>query len=273
MRRNRAWERIVAASESLSDATVDQAEVARFARLAAEWWDPHGRMGMLHRFNPVRLAFIKAAACGHFDRDERRLDALAGLRILDIGCGGGILCEPLTRLGAAVVGADPALSNIKAAKLHAAEQELAIDYRATTVEALAGAGERFDVVLAMEVVEHVADLALFVRLCAEMVTSGGLMVVATINRTLKSFALAIVGAEYVLRWLPRGTHQWSKFVTPEELIDALERHGMMLLDETGVIYDLISDRWRLSSDMDVNYMVTAEKPLATNSSSKTNRNT
>ena len=251
----------MAGSETFSDSTVDRAEVARFSALAAEWWDARGRMGMLHRFNPVRLAFIKATACRHFDRDDRRLDALAGLRILDIGCGGGILCEPLARLGAVVTGADPAASNIAAAKLHAAEQELAIDYRATTVEALASAGERFDVVLAMEVVEHVADLPLFVRLCAEMVTPGGLMVVATINRTLKSFALAIVGAEYVLRWLPRGTHQWGKFVTPKELIDAIEPHGMLLLDETGVIYDLISDRWRLSSDMDVNYMVTAEKPL------------
>ena len=252
----------MADSETLSDATVDAAEVARFAALSAEWWDPRGRMGMLHRFNPVRLAFVKSAACRRFDRDDKRLDALAELRILDIGCGGGILCEPLARLGAAVTGVDPAVGNIEAAKLHAGEQELTIDYRATTAEALAGASERFDVVLAMEVVEHVADLALFVRLCAEMVRPGGIMVVATINRTLKSFALAIVGAEYVLQWLPRGTHQWGKFVTPTELTDAIEQHGMMLLDETGVIYDLIADRWRLSSDMDVNYMVVAEKPLA-----------
>jgi 2-polyprenyl-6-hydroxyphenyl methylase / 3-demethylubiquinone-9 3-methyltransferase len=251
----------VGSSETFSDSTVDRAEVARFSALAAEWWDAGGRMGMLHRFNPVRLAFIKAAACRHFERDDKRLDALTGLRILDIGCGGGILCEPLARLGAAVTGADPAVSNIEAAKLHAREQELAIDYRATTAEALAAAGERFDVVLAMEVVEHVADLALFVRLCTEMVKPGGLMVVATINRTLKSFAFAIVGAEYVLRWLPRGTHQWGRFVTPKELTDALEQHGMLLLDETGVIYDLLSDRWRLSSDMDVNYMITTEKPL------------
>jgi 2-polyprenyl-6-hydroxyphenyl methylase/3-demethylubiquinone-9 3-methyltransferase len=239
--------------------TVDQAEVARFSALADTWWDPRGEMGMLHKFNPVRLGFIKEAACRRFNRDPKRLDSLAGLRLLDIGCGGGILSEPLARLGASVVGADPAAANIEAARLHAAGQGLAIDYRATTAEALADAGERFDVVLAMEVVEHVADLNLFVARCAEMVKPGGLMVVATINRTLKSFALAIVGAEYVLRWLPRGTHQWDKFVTPNELEIAIEKGGLQVSEETGVIYNLLADRWQLSSDMDVNYMVTAEK--------------
>jgi 2-polyprenyl-6-hydroxyphenyl methylase / 3-demethylubiquinone-9 3-methyltransferase len=158
------------------------------------------------------------------------------------------------------VGADPSQANIEAARLHAAEAAVSVDYRATTAEAIADAGERFDVVLAMEVVEHVADLSLFIKRCAEMVTPGGLMITATLNRTLKSFALAIVGAEYVLRWLPRGTHQWSKFVTPNELEAALERHGLAVLDETGVIYDLIADRWQLSTDMDVNYMVTAARP-------------
>ncbi len=239
--------------------TVDEAEVVRFSARAAEWWDPRGEMAMLHRFNPVRLAFIKQAACRQFGREEPRLDALAGLRVLDIGCGGGILSEPLARLGAAVVGADPSPANIEAAKLHAGEAGVAIDYRVTTAEALADAGERFDIVLAMEVVEHVADLSLFVRRCAEMVRPGGLMITATLNRTLKSFALAIVGAEYVLRWLPRGTHQWDKFVTPNELEAVLERHGLAMLDETGVIYNLIADRWQLSTDMDVNYMVVAER--------------
>jgi 2-polyprenyl-6-hydroxyphenyl methylase/3-demethylubiquinone-9 3-methyltransferase len=243
-----------------ADATVDPAEVARFSRLAGKWWDPHGEMAVLHKFNPVRLAYIRDAACRRFDRDPRQLGCLAGLRILDIGCGGGILCEPLARLGAAVVGADPAEANIAAARLHAAEGGLAIDYRATTAEALADAGERFDVVLAMEVVEHVADLGLFVKRCAEMVKPGGLMITATLNRTLKSFALAIVGAEYVLRWLPRGTHQWDKFVTPNELEAALERHGLRVVEETGVIYNLLADRWQISTDMDVNYMLTAEKP-------------
>jgi 2-polyprenyl-6-hydroxyphenyl methylase / 3-demethylubiquinone-9 3-methyltransferase len=242
--------------------TVDAAEVARFSAYATEWWDPRGKMAMLHRFNPVRLAFIKQAACRRFERDERRLDALAGLRVLDIGCGGGILSEPLARLGAAVVGADPSQTNVEAAKLHAAEAGVVVDYRTTTAEALAEEGEGFDVVLAMEVVEHVADLGLFISRCAEMVRPGGLMITATLNRTLKSFALAIVGAEYVLRWLPRGTHQWEKFVTPNELEAALERHGLRVIDETGVIYNLLADRWQLSTDMDVNYMMVAERAPA-----------
>lgn len=252
----------MAQGSSQVSSTVDPDEVDRFARLAAEWWNPAGKMGVLHKFNPVRLGFIKDAACRRFKRDPKRLDALSGLRILDIGCGGGLLCEPLARLGASVVGADPAHANIEAARLHAAQSRLAIDYRETTAEALADAGERFDIVLAMEVVEHVADLALFVRRCAEMVQPGGLLVAATINRTLKSFALAIVGAEYVLRWLPRGTHQWDKFVTPNELEAALERNGLRVSAETGVIYNLLADRWQLSTDMDVNYMLAAERATA-----------
>src|SRR6266851_4816906 len=245
-----------------SGSTVDAGEVARFSALAAEWWNPRGKMGVLHKLNPVRLGFIKEAACRRFERDGKRLDCLTGLRILDIGCGGGLLCEPLARLGAAVVGADPAAANIAAAKLHAADAALAVDYRETTAEAMADAGERFDIVLAMEVVEHVADVTLFVRRCGEMVKPGGLLIAATLNRTLKSFALAIVGAEYVLRWLPRGTHQWDKFVTPNELEATLERHGLQVCGETGVIYNPLADQWRLSSDMDVNYMLTAEKARA-----------
>ena len=189
----------------------------------------------------------------------RRLDSLAGLRILDIGCGGGILAEPLARLGAVVVGADPSDSNIAVAQRHAAEAGLAVDYRNTSAEALAAAGESFDVVLAMEVVEHVADLRLFVDVIAGMVKPGGFLFVATLNRTVKSFALAIVGAEYILRWLPRGTHQWDKFVTPNELEIALQQSGLTVADQTGVIYNLLADRWQLSSDMDVNYMLVAEK--------------
>jgi 2-polyprenyl-6-hydroxyphenyl methylase/3-demethylubiquinone-9 3-methyltransferase len=239
--------------------TIDEAEVARFSALAETWWDPRGKMAVLHKFNPVRLAYIRDATCKSFERNAKQLDCLKGLRILDIGCGGGILCEPLARLGANVVGADPAEKNIAAAKVHAAKSELAIDYRATTAEALADAGETFDIVLAMEVVEHVTDVKLFVSRCADMVRPGGLMIAATINRTLKSFALAIVGAEYVLRWLPRGTHSWDKFVTPDELEIAMERADLRTTDERGVIYNLLADRWELSTDTDVNYMVLGEK--------------
>jgi 2-polyprenyl-6-hydroxyphenyl methylase/3-demethylubiquinone-9 3-methyltransferase len=247
-------------AQRFSDATVDEREVARFAAMAAEWWDPRGRMGMLHKLNPTRLAYIRDTACRHFGRDPKARKCLQGLRVLDIGCGAGILCEPLCRLGAAVVGADPAEANIAAARVHAQTGGLTIDYRATAAEALAGAGETFDVVLAMEVVEHVADLAAFVRCCAGMVAPGGLMITATLNRTLKSFALAIVGAEYVLRWLPRGTHRWDKFVTPNELEAVLERGGLRMIDERGVAYNILLDGWQLADDMDVNYMIAAERP-------------
>lgn len=239
--------------------TVDEAELARFATWADQWWDPRGKMAVLHKFNPVRLAYIRDAACKRFGRNAKQLDSLKDLRILDIGCGGGVLSEPLARLGANVMGADPVERNVSAAKLHAESSGLAIDYRVTTAEALADAGERFDIVLAMEVVEHVTDMPLFVKRCAEMVKPGGLMIAATLNRTMKSFALAIVGAEYVLRWLPRGTHQWDKFVTPDELEIAMERAGLTTADERGVIYNLFADRWELSTDTDVNYMVLAEK--------------
>ncbi len=216
-------------------------------------------MAALHKFNPTRIAYIRDNAAEHFDRDPKKLDCLKGLRILDIGCGGGLLSEPLARLGAQVVGADPAEENVAAARAHAEESGIEVDYRATTAEALAEAGEKFDVVLAMEVVEHVADVELFVNVCASMVKPGGLLIAATLNRTLKSFALAIVGAEYVLRWVPRGTHQWDKFVTPDELERAVEDAGLNVTGERGVIYNLFADRWELSSDMDVNYMLMAER--------------
>ena len=240
-------------------ASVDQDEVARFSRLAAQWWDTRGPMAALHKFNPVRLAYIRDRAAEHFGRDPVRLDSLAGLRVLDIGCGGGILSEPLARLGAGVVGADPSESNIAVAKHHAERAGLSIDYRAVPVEALAQSGETFDVVLAMEVVEHVADLGLFIELAAGLVAPGGLLFVATLNRTAKSFALAIVGAEYILRWLPRGTHRWEKFVTPNELEIAIEQSGLKVADEIGVVYNLFADRWQLSADTDVNYMMVSEK--------------
>jgi 2-polyprenyl-6-hydroxyphenyl methylase / 3-demethylubiquinone-9 3-methyltransferase len=239
--------------------SVDVAEVERFSRHAPDWWDARGPMAALHKFNPVRLAYIRDKAAERFSRDPRTLDSLKGLRMLDIGCGGGILSEPLARLGADMVGADPSQDNIAAAQAHAAKSGLTIDYRATTAEDLAEAKERFDVVLAMEVVEHVTDVDAFVAACASMVKPGGLMIAATLNRTLKSFAFAIVGAEYVLRWLPRGTHQWDKFVTPHELETAFENAGLRVTGERGVIYNPFADRWQLSSDMDVNYMLVAAR--------------
>ena len=248
------------AKRKIRPSSVDTAEIERFSRLAADWWDPRGPMAPLHKLNPVRLAYIRDRAAERFDRDTKKLDCLKGLRLLDIGCGAGILSEPLARLGADMVGADPAAENIAAAQAHAGEAGLSVDYRATSAEALAAAGERFDVVLAMEVVEHVNDVEEFVATCAAMVKPGGLMIAATLNRTLKSFALAIVGAEYVLRWVPRGTHRWDRFVTPEELEGAFEAAGLNVIGERGVIYNPFADRWQLSSDMYVNYMLVGERP-------------
>jgi len=242
--------------------SIDESEVARFSRQASTWWDVRGPMAALHKFNPVRLAYVRDKAAKQFGRDAKKLDCLKDLCILDIGCGGGILSEPLARLGAQMVGADPSEENVAVARAHAQESGVTVDYRATTAEDLAAAGEHFDVVLAMEVVEHVVDVNAFVATCATMVKPGGLMFAATLNRTLKSFALAIVGAEYVLRWLPRGTHQWDKFVTPNELEAAFEGGGLQVTGERGVIYNLLADRWQLSSDMDVNYMLVAERSRA-----------
>jgi 2-polyprenyl-6-hydroxyphenyl methylase/3-demethylubiquinone-9 3-methyltransferase len=242
--------------------TIDAAEIDRFSALAREWWNPNGKFRPLHKFNPVRLAYIRDQVAAHFGRDPRAAHPFRGLRILDIGCGGGLLCEPMARLGAEVVGADASDTNIAVARLHAAESRLDIDYRVTTAETLAEAGEKFDVILNMEVVEHVADRDLFIAKCAEMLKPGGLMFVATINRTLKALALAIFGAEYVLRWLPRGTHQYEKLVRPGELEQALTANGLRIIDRTGVVYNPLADRWQRSSDMDVNYMLLAERPAS-----------
>ncbi|GGA62552.1 ubiquinone biosynthesis O-methyltransferase [Nitratireductor aestuarii] len=240
--------------------TIDPAEVERFSRMAQEWWNPNGKFKPLHKFNPVRLGYIRDHVAEHFGRDPRASKPLEGLRFLDIGCGGGLLCEPMSRLGAEIVGADASALNIEVAKLHAAESGLTIDYRAETAEALADQGERFDVILNMEVVEHVADIDLFISKCAEMLKPGGIMFVATINRTLKAWGLAIIGAEYVLRWLPKGTHDFKKLVRPEELEGSLTSKGLFIKDRTGVTYNPLMDRWQRSRDMDVNYMVLAEKP-------------
>jgi 2-polyprenyl-6-hydroxyphenyl methylase / 3-demethylubiquinone-9 3-methyltransferase len=239
--------------------TVVASEVARFDRLAETWWDSAGPMRTLHRFNPVRVAYVRDEACRLFGRDPHASEPLAGLSVIDIGCGGGVLSEPLARLGARVTGLDPATRNVAVAKAHAEGEGLAIDYRAQTIEAVAGAGERFDVVLAMEVVEHVADVPAFVAAAASTVRPGGLFVAATLNRTLRAFALAIVGAEYVLRWLPRGTHDWEKFVTPDELARAATLGGLEVTDRIGVVYDPLRDRWRTASDLSVNYMIAATR--------------
>lgn len=241
-------------------ATVDPAEVARFEALAEEWWDADGKFAPLHRLNPTRLAYVRDTLCRHFGRDRRQPRSLAGLRVLDIGCGGGLMSEPLARLGAAVTGIDPAVETIAAARRHAEAQDLAIDYRAVRVEDIAAAGETFDAVLALEVVEHVPDVPSFLSMCADTIRPGGVLILATLNRTLKSFALAIVGAEYLLRWLPIGTHRWERFVTPEELRRALKQAGLRPGDVTGVVYSPLLDEWRLASDTDVNYIATAVKP-------------
>jgi 2-polyprenyl-6-hydroxyphenyl methylase/3-demethylubiquinone-9 3-methyltransferase len=241
-----------------SASSVDASEVAKFSKLSEEWWDPRGKMAPLHKINPLRLTYIRDAACRKFDRNVRSLNCLSGLRMLDIGCGAGLLCEPFTRLGAQVIGVDPSATNIAAAKLHADKGHLSIDYRCTTVEDM-DKRERFDIVLAMEVVEHVVDVGAFLDRCASMLKPGGLMVVSTLNRNWKSFALGIVAAEYVLRWLPRGTHQWNKFVTPDELAHHLSRNKLEITEQSGVVYNPLGDRWTLSSDMDVNYMVVAEE--------------
>lgn len=242
--------------------TIDAGEVERFSALAAEWWNPNGKFRPLHKFNPIRLAYVRDQVAARFGRDSHQARPFEGLRILDIGCGGGLLCEPMARLGAEVVGADASETNIEVARLHAAEAGVKIDYRATTAETLADAGEKFDVVLNMEVIEHVSDPQLYITKCAELVKPDGIMFVATINRTLKALGLAIIGAEYVLRWLPRGTHQFAKFVRPEELELLLANAGMVITDRTGVVYSPLADRWQRSSDMDVNYMVLTEKQPA-----------
>jgi 2-polyprenyl-6-hydroxyphenyl methylase/3-demethylubiquinone-9 3-methyltransferase len=300
-------------SEAAASSSVDPAEVEKFSRLAAEWWEPFGKFRPLHKFNPVRLAYIRDAACAHFARDRLARAPLEGLNLLDIGCGGGLVSEPMRRLGASVVGVDPSERNIAVAKTHATQVGLDIDYRVGSAETLlvvcdrddpsltppfqgreqarrmaesepiarsvpppergrlgggqargdaVSDGDQFDIVLNLEAVEHAADPDLFLESCARLVKPGGLMVVATINRTLKAFALAKVAAEYVLRWIPAGTHDPRKFLRPEEVEASLRRAGLTPMDRKGVVYNPLLDVWRLSDDVGVNYMVTAVKPTA-----------
>ncbi len=239
--------------------SVDPAEIAKFSALAEEWWDPAGKFRPLHKLNPTRLAFVRDRIAEHFGRDPLAERPLAGLSLLDIGCGGGLLAEPLCRLGAEVTGIDASERNIKVALLHAAESGLAIDYRHAAAEDLAGAGARFDAVLNMEVVEHVADLGAFLAASGALVKPGGAMVVATLNRTPKAFLLGIVGAEYLLRWLPPGTHDWRRFVRPSELARELAAGGLTVTEIAGMAYNPLTDEWRLARDTAVNYIVFAVK--------------
>jgi 2-polyprenyl-6-hydroxyphenyl methylase/3-demethylubiquinone-9 3-methyltransferase len=251
-------------AHSHASGTVDPAEVERFSRIADEWWDPAGKFGPLHRLNPVRIGYVRDRVATHWHRDPLSGHPLDGLSLLDIGCGGGLLSEPMARLGARVTGVDASARNIAVASLHAERQGLAVDYRQGTAEALASEGARFDIVLALEIVEHVSDVDLFLRSCGEMVKPGGLLFLSTLNRTAKAWALAIAGAEYVLGWLPRGTHDWKKFLKPSEVARGLRVGGVETDDIVGVVYSPLSRQWSLNKgDLDVNYMVTGVARSAT----------
>jgi 2-polyprenyl-6-hydroxyphenyl methylase / 3-demethylubiquinone-9 3-methyltransferase len=239
--------------------TIDREEVAKFNALAASWWDPRGPMAPLHAMNPARIGYVRDQLCAHFGRDPSALKCLAGLRVLDLGCGAGLLSEPLARMGADVVAVDAAAQNISVAGAHAAATGLAIDYRNTTAEALVQAGERFDAVISLEVVEHVADVNAFVGAIHDLLKPGGMTILSTLNRTPQSFLVAIVGAEYIARVLPRGTHEWKKFLTPAELSATLAATGLSPGKATGLIFDPLSRRWRTSSRLGVNYLQSATR--------------
>ncbi|MGA9254520.1 MAG: bifunctional 2-polyprenyl-6-hydroxyphenol methylase/3-demethylubiquinol 3-O-methyltransferase UbiG [Roseobacter sp.] len=241
--------------------TVDPSEIAKFEAMAAEWWDENGKFKPLHMLNPCRLDYITIQIAGEFDRDLSTTAPFKGLRILDIGCGGGLLAEPMARLGAEVVGADAAERNIPVAQIHAEQSGLTIDYRHTTAEAMAEAGEQFDVVLNMEVVEHVASPIDYLIACRTLLKPGGLHICSTINRNPKSYMMAIIGAEHVMRWLPKGTHEWSKFITPDELFELMRDAGLDPVDRKGFVFNPVSWSWKLSDrDLSVNYVTASLKP-------------
>lgn len=254
-----------ASSPPPQGSSIIDAEVEQFSKLAATWWDTKGPFAPLHKFNPTRLDFIRAQAIAHFSRNDTEIAPFSGLSLIDIGCGGGLLSEPMRRIGFEVTAIDASIKNIKTATLHAAQQDLTIDYRALTVEQLLEAepdkAQSYDVVLCMEVIEHVADPDMFLKNTAKLLKPGGLMVLATLNRTLKAHALAIIGAEYILGWLPKGTHDWNKFLKPSELKGFLTGTGIKALDLYGVSYNPLLDKWALSNDVDVNYMLTLTRPI------------
>ena len=248
-------------SATQSTGTVDAAEIAKFEAMAAEWWDPNGKFKPLHMLQPCRLDYVIDQICAEYGRDPKGDRPFAGLRLLDIGCGGGLLCEPMARLGAEVVGADAAARNIPVARVHAEKSGLEIDYRHTTAEDMAAAGETFDVILNMEVVEHVSDPLAYLTACREMLKPGGLMVCSTINRNPKSYMMAIIGAEHVMRWLPKGTHEWNKFITPDELFALLTQAGLDPVDRKGFVFNPVAWSWRISDkDLSVNYVTSSLKP-------------
>ena len=240
--------------------TIDPEDVARFSAIADEWWDPDGKFKPLHRFNPIRLQYIRDRLCAQFGRDTQSLRPFDGLRFLDVGCGGGLISEPLSRMGADVTGIDASDRNVGTARVHAEKSGLDIDYRVTTVEELAAMGDTFDAVISMEVVEHVADVDLFLDGCATLMDVNGAIVLATLNRTPKSFAFGIVGAEYIMRWLPRGTHDWKKFVRPSELARGLRRNRVSVDDISGLTFNPLSGEWKISNDMSVNYVLFGTRP-------------
>lgn len=248
-------------TKSPQASSIDPAEVAKFQAMAAEWWDPQGKFKPLHMLNPTRLDYVTAQIAAQFGRDRDAALPFQGLSVLDIGCGGGLMSEPMARLGAAVTGADAAPGNIHVAQLHADQQGLDIDYRATTSEDLAAQGLKYDVVMALEIVEHVADPAQFIATCRDLVKPGGLMIQSTLNRTAKSFGAAIIGAEWIMRWLPKGTHDWRRFITPDELAQMTEAVQLDVVDRCGMVFNPLGWSWSLSrSDLSVNYLITAVRP-------------
>ena len=249
------------ANSSTAGATLDPSEVERFSKLAAEWWNPQGKFRPLHQIGPPRLSFIRDEVIGHFRLDPKVLRPLEGLSVLDIGCGGGLVSEPMSRMGGKVTGIDPSEKNIAIAGLHSKAQGVDVNYRAVRIEDVVAGGELFDVIVCLEVVEHIPDVEAFIKECARAVKPGGLVIFSTINRTFKAWALAIVGAEYVLGWLPRGTHQWERFVKPNELSQFCKNAGLGAPSFSGMIYQPLKDVWVLNPDTDVNYLAACAKPI------------